>query len=58
MLPSARSAAEATRERAPTGTNHAAARTAPATSALQIMGATASRTRTADSDTPTATDAM
>ena len=58
MLPSARSAAEATRVSAPMGTNHRTARVAPETSAFQINGATASRMRTHTVDTPTVMVAM
>ena len=53
MLPSARSAADATSVSAPIGTNQRTARVAPDTSAFQINGATASRMRTHTVDTPT-----
>ena len=58
MLPSARRAADATRVRAPIGTNHRTARVEAATCAFQIRGATASRMRTHTVETPTVMEAM
>ena len=58
MLPSARRAADATRVRAPIGTNHSTARVEAATCAFQIKGATASRMRTHTVDTPTVMETM
>ena len=58
MLPSARRAADATRVRAPIGTNHSTARVEAVTCAFQIKGATASRMRTHTVDTPTVMVAM